>query len=57
VIPGVGYVCVCIVEAEHEGDVWVLYQTYDVSDPGECRKIRAELKSRYKDAVCEVGTG
>jgi hypothetical protein len=55
--PGVGYVCVCIVEAEREGDVWVMYQTYEVSDPGECRRIKAELKAKYKDAVCDVRTG
>jgi hypothetical protein len=55
--PGVGYVCACIVEVEREGDVWVMYKTYEVSDPGECGRIKAELKAKYKDAVCDVGTG
>jgi hypothetical protein len=47
---------VCIIETKREGDVWVLYKTYDVSDPGECKRIEAELKARHEDAVCDVGT-
>jgi hypothetical protein len=40
-----------VAEDEHEGgaELW-----YDVSDPGECRGIEAELKARYEDAVCDV---
>jgi hypothetical protein len=48
---------VCIVEAEREGDVWVVYKTYEVSDPGECGRIKAGFKAKYEDAVCDAGTG
>jgi hypothetical protein len=27
---------------------------YDFSDPGECRRIEAELKAKYEDAICDV---
>jgi hypothetical protein len=53
VIPGVGgrLVCACVAEDEHEGGVELLY---DISDPGECRRIEAELKARYEDAICDA---
>jgi hypothetical protein len=27
---------------------------YNVSDPGECKRIEAELKRRFEDAICDV---
>jgi hypothetical protein len=48
---GEGYRCACVAEDEHEGGVELLY---DVSDPGECKRIEAELKAKYEDAVCDV---
>ncbi len=47
---GGGYACECLVETEYE-DATLLY---DVSDPGECKRIEAELKAKYEDAVCEA---
>jgi hypothetical protein len=40
-----------VAETEDEGGVELWY---DVSDPGECRRIEAELKTKYEDAVCDV---
>jgi len=48
---GEGYRCACVAEDEHEGGVELWY---DVSDPGECKRIEAELKAKYEDAVCDV---
>jgi hypothetical protein len=44
------HICACVAEDEHEGGVELWYEA---SDPSECRRIEAELKSRYEDAVCD----
>jgi hypothetical protein len=38
-------------EDEYDGTVELLY---DVSDPSECKRIEAELKTKYEDAICDA---
>ncbi len=43
---GEEYICICIVDGtEH----W-----YDVTGPGECREIEADLRSRHGSAACRL---
>jgi hypothetical protein len=43
---GEEYICICVVDGvEH----W-----YDVTGPGECRSIEADLKARHGSVACRL---